>query len=149
MQTGEAATASVSRRQTPRLLQDVALCDLCTLAVAGAELQELKHQIQLLNEPSSPDSVGRLLQLRRQVLLLQFDTAVRHLGRSDARLSVCTFMASIKSNPMHFIMIIIIIILFNCTIQLQILLLSLSSYFIAIGPARSSSPPATSNPSRV
>lgn len=31
--------------------------------------------------------MGRLLQLRRQVLLLQFDTAVRHLGRSDAFLS--------------------------------------------------------------
>lgn len=48
----------------------------------GAELQELKRQIQLLSDPSSPESVGRLLQLRRQVLLLQFDTAVRHLARS-------------------------------------------------------------------
>lgn len=55
--------------------------EVCVV-VTGAELQELKHQIQLLSDPSSPESVGRLLQLRRQVLLLQFDTAVRHLARS-------------------------------------------------------------------
>lgn len=67
------------------------------------ELQDLKHKIQLLNNPSSPDSVGRLLQLRREVLLLQFDTAVRHLGRSDALLCICTFMALIQFNPMRFI----------------------------------------------
>lgn len=52
------------------------------------ELQELKQQIQLLSDPSSPHCVGRLLQLRRQVLLLQFDTAVRHLGRSVGRFSL-------------------------------------------------------------
>ncbi|XP_047197601.1 coiled-coil domain-containing protein 162 isoform X2 [Hippoglossus stenolepis] len=47
----------------------------------GAELQEIQHQVDRLSDPSSPESVGRLLQLRRQVLLLQFDTAVRHLIR--------------------------------------------------------------------
>ncbi|XP_025756859.1 uncharacterized protein si:ch73-242m19.1 isoform X3 [Oreochromis niloticus] len=43
----------------------------------GIELQELQQQVDHLSDPSSLESVGRLLQLRRQVLLLQFDTAVR------------------------------------------------------------------------
>ncbi|XP_062252534.1 coiled-coil domain-containing protein 162-like isoform X2 [Platichthys flesus] len=47
----------------------------------GAALQEIQCQVERLSDPSSPESVGRLLQLRRQVLLLQFDTAVRHLIR--------------------------------------------------------------------
>lgn len=48
----------------------------------GAELLEIQHQVERLSDPSCPESVGRLLQLRRQILLLQFDTAVRHLIRS-------------------------------------------------------------------
>ncbi|XP_074517834.1 coiled-coil domain-containing protein 162-like [Sebastes fasciatus] len=47
----------------------------------GAELLEIQRQVDRLSDPSSPESVGRLLQLRRQVVLLQFDTAVRHLIR--------------------------------------------------------------------
>ncbi|TKS86998.1 Coiled-coil domain-containing protein 162 [Collichthys lucidus] len=47
----------------------------------GAELLEIQHQVERLSDPSCPESVGRLLQLRRQILLLQFDTAVRHLIR--------------------------------------------------------------------
>ncbi|XP_019133387.2 uncharacterized protein si:ch73-242m19.1 [Larimichthys crocea] len=47
----------------------------------GAELLEIQHQMERLSDPSCPESVGRLLQLRRQILLLQFDTAVRHLIR--------------------------------------------------------------------
>ncbi|KAA8581911.1 coiled-coil domain-containing protein 162 [Etheostoma spectabile] len=47
----------------------------------GAELLEIQHQVDRLSDPSSPESVGRLLQLRRHVVLLQFDTAVRHLIR--------------------------------------------------------------------
>ncbi|XP_041667952.1 coiled-coil domain-containing protein 162-like [Cheilinus undulatus] len=47
----------------------------------GAELQEIQHQVEHLSDPSSLHSVGRLLQLRRNVLLLQFDTAVRLLIR--------------------------------------------------------------------
>uniref|UniRef100_A0A3P9C5L8 Uncharacterized protein n=1 Tax=Maylandia zebra TaxID=106582 RepID=A0A3P9C5L8_9CICH len=43
----------------------------------GTELQELQQQVDHLSDPSNLESVGRLLQLRRQVLLLQFDTAVR------------------------------------------------------------------------
>ncbi|XP_034531399.1 coiled-coil domain-containing protein 162 [Notolabrus celidotus] len=47
----------------------------------GAELQEIQHQVNCLSDPSSPESVCCLLQLRRSVLLLQFDTAVRQLIR--------------------------------------------------------------------
>ncbi|XP_028251836.1 uncharacterized protein LOC114427829 [Parambassis ranga] len=43
----------------------------------GTELQEIQQQVDLLSDPSCPRSVGRLLQLHRQVVLLQFDTAVR------------------------------------------------------------------------
>ncbi|KAM6968645.1 coiled-coil domain-containing protein 162 [Tautogolabrus adspersus] len=49
----------------------------------GAELQELQHQVGCLSDPSSPQSVSRVLQLRRNVLLLQFDTAVRNLIREE------------------------------------------------------------------
>ncbi|KAJ7990800.1 hypothetical protein DPEC_G00290670 [Dallia pectoralis] len=47
----------------------------------GAELWELQRQVNSLCEPGDPQAVGRLLQLRRQVLFLQYDTAVRHLVR--------------------------------------------------------------------
>ncbi|XP_053192243.1 uncharacterized protein si:ch73-242m19.1 [Scomber japonicus] len=46
-----------------------------------AELLEIQRQVDRLSDPSSPESVGRLLQLRRQVVFLQFDAAVRHLIR--------------------------------------------------------------------
>ncbi|KAM7376223.1 hypothetical protein PAMP_005966 [Pampus punctatissimus] len=49
----------------------------------GAELLEIQRQVDCLSDPSSPESVGRLLQLRRQVVLLQFDAAVRHLIRES------------------------------------------------------------------
>lgn len=52
------------------------------LVVTGAELLELQRRVDRLSNPSSPESVGGLLQLCRQVLFLQFDTAVRHLMRS-------------------------------------------------------------------
>lgn len=48
---------------------------------AAAELLEIQRQVDRLPDPSSPESVGRLLQLRRQVVFLQFDAAVRHLIR--------------------------------------------------------------------
>ncbi|XP_062296819.1 uncharacterized protein si:ch73-242m19.1 [Scomber scombrus] len=46
-----------------------------------AELLEIQRQVDRLSDPRSPESVGRLLQLRRQVVFLQFDAAVRHLIR--------------------------------------------------------------------
>eukprot|EP00064_Thunnus_orientalis_P010332 superscaffoldBa00001395_g10358 len=50
-------------------------------AMGGAELLEIQRQVDRLSDPSSPESVSRLLQLRRQVVFLQFDAAVRHLIR--------------------------------------------------------------------
>uniref|UniRef100_A0A3B5B6N4 Coiled-coil domain containing 162 n=1 Tax=Stegastes partitus TaxID=144197 RepID=A0A3B5B6N4_9TELE len=46
----------------------------------GSELQEIQRQVDRLSD-CSLRSVGRLLQLRRQVVLLQFDAAVRNLIR--------------------------------------------------------------------
>uniref|UniRef100_A0A8C4RF21 Uncharacterized protein n=1 Tax=Erpetoichthys calabaricus TaxID=27687 RepID=A0A8C4RF21_ERPCA len=47
----------------------------------GAELQEIQKQIDALRDPTNPQEVGKLLQLRREVLFLQFDAAVQHLIR--------------------------------------------------------------------
>ncbi|XP_035285832.1 uncharacterized protein si:ch73-242m19.1 isoform X1 [Anguilla anguilla] len=44
----------------------------------GAELSDIQKQIDSLDDPSSTEAVCRLLQLRREVLFLQFDAAVRH-----------------------------------------------------------------------
>lgn len=57
-------------------------CVVLSVCCAGAELLEIQRQVDRLSDPSSPECVGRLLQLHRRVLLLQFDTAVRHLIRS-------------------------------------------------------------------
>ncbi|XP_015211614.2 uncharacterized protein si:ch73-242m19.1 isoform X3 [Lepisosteus oculatus] len=53
----------------------------------GAELREIQKQIDKLHDPTSPQEVGQLLLLRREVMFLQFDAAVRHLIR-EAFLSV-------------------------------------------------------------
>ncbi|XP_043924848.1 uncharacterized protein LOC122799665 [Protopterus annectens] len=47
----------------------------------GAELHEIQKQIDSLKNPRSPSEVISLLNLRREVLFLQFDAAVRHLIR--------------------------------------------------------------------
>ncbi|KAG2468403.1 CC162 protein, partial [Polypterus senegalus] len=47
----------------------------------GAELQEIQKQIDALRDPTNPQEVSKLLQLRREVLFLQFDAAVQHLIR--------------------------------------------------------------------
>ncbi|KAI1895743.1 hypothetical protein AGOR_G00109630 [Albula goreensis] len=44
----------------------------------GAELFDIQRQVDSLDDPRSPKAVGHLLQLRREVLFLQFDAAVRH-----------------------------------------------------------------------
>lgn len=54
----------------------------CACCPAEVELQELQRQVDLLSEPGDSRAVGALLQLRRHVLLLQFDCAVRLLVRS-------------------------------------------------------------------
>ncbi|KAM6185181.1 uncharacterized protein ACDL77_013984 [Rhynchocyon petersi] len=47
----------------------------------GSELQELQKMIDSLPSPQDPNQVSQALLLRREVLLLQFDAAVRHLMR--------------------------------------------------------------------
>uniref|UniRef100_H3BDV7 DUF4549 domain-containing protein n=1 Tax=Latimeria chalumnae TaxID=7897 RepID=H3BDV7_LATCH len=47
----------------------------------GAELQEIQKQIDNLHNPADPTEVATMLMLRREVMFLQFDVAVRHLIR--------------------------------------------------------------------
>ncbi|XP_037698208.1 uncharacterized protein LOC119539130 isoform X3 [Choloepus didactylus] len=47
----------------------------------GSELQELQKMIDSLQSPQDPNHVARALLLRREVMFLQFDAAVRHLIR--------------------------------------------------------------------
>ncbi|XP_028624884.1 uncharacterized protein LOC114622640 [Grammomys surdaster] len=48
----------------------------------GTELQELQKMIDSLQSPQDPSQVAQALLLRREVTLLQFDAAVRHLLRT-------------------------------------------------------------------
>ncbi|XP_052020238.1 uncharacterized protein LOC127669996 [Apodemus sylvaticus] len=48
----------------------------------GTELQELQKMIDRLQSPQDPGQVAQALLLRREVILLQFDAAVRHLLRT-------------------------------------------------------------------
>ncbi|KAG9493346.1 hypothetical protein GDO78_001317 [Eleutherodactylus coqui] len=52
----------------------------------GAELRDIQKLIDGLQNPQDPKEVASLLLLRREVMILQFDAAVRHLIR-DALLS--------------------------------------------------------------
>ena len=62
-------------------------CDDWGFVVAGTELSEIQRQIDNLPTKTDPEAVGQLLCLRRDVLFLEFDVAVRH--------SVCdTFLAT-------------------------------------------------------
>ncbi|KAG8522115.1 Coiled-coil domain-containing protein 162, partial [Galemys pyrenaicus] len=47
----------------------------------GSELQELQRMIDSLQNPQDPSQVAQALLLRREVMFLQFDAAVRHLIR--------------------------------------------------------------------
>uniref|UniRef100_A0A8C8WE94 Coiled-coil domain-containing protein 162-like n=1 Tax=Panthera leo TaxID=9689 RepID=A0A8C8WE94_PANLE len=47
----------------------------------GSELQELQKMIDSLQSPQDPAHVSQALLLRREVIFLQFDAAVRHLIR--------------------------------------------------------------------
>ncbi|XP_073531933.1 uncharacterized protein [Phyllobates terribilis] len=47
----------------------------------GAELQDLQKLIDGLHSPNDPKEVAALLLLRREVMILQFDAAVRYLIR--------------------------------------------------------------------
>ncbi|XP_048209675.1 uncharacterized protein LOC125357064 [Perognathus longimembris pacificus] len=48
----------------------------------GSELQELQKILDSLQSPQDPTQVAQALLLRREVMLLQFDSAVRHLVRT-------------------------------------------------------------------
>jgi len=61
-------------------------CDQSTddhhsVAVAGTELSEIQRQIDHLPVKTDPESVGQLLAMRRDVIFLEFDVAVRHSVR--------------------------------------------------------------------
>ncbi|XP_032877987.1 coiled-coil domain-containing protein 162-like [Amblyraja radiata] len=47
----------------------------------GSELQEIQSQMDKLRNPRDPAAVATFLSLRREVMFLQFDAAVRHLIR--------------------------------------------------------------------
>ena len=51
------------------------------ITVAGTELSEIQKQIDNLPVKTDPESVGQLLSLRRDVIFLEFDIAVRHSVR--------------------------------------------------------------------
>ncbi|XP_067931806.1 uncharacterized protein [Watersipora subatra] len=57
----------------------------------GAELREVQKQIDNLINPTDPGTVAKFLQLRRDVMFLTMDTAVRHSMRD-------TFLASNNSH---------------------------------------------------
>ena len=46
--------------------------------ISGAELREIQKQIDSLTHPTSPRTVAEFMTLRRDVMFLEFDTAVRH-----------------------------------------------------------------------
>ncbi|ELT87775.1 hypothetical protein CAPTEDRAFT_135567 [Capitella teleta] len=47
----------------------------------GAELHEIQRQIDHLDRKTSPETIARFLGLRRDVMFLEFDAAVRHSMR--------------------------------------------------------------------
>ncbi|XP_072499099.1 uncharacterized protein [Notamacropus eugenii] len=47
----------------------------------GAELRDVQRMIDSLQNPQDPNQVAQSLMLRREVMFLQFDTAMRHLIR--------------------------------------------------------------------
>ena len=47
----------------------------------GSELREIQKQIDNMRDKTSPSAVGQFLTLRRDVMFLEFDVAVRHCMR--------------------------------------------------------------------
>jgi len=48
---------------------------------SGSELREIQKQIDNMKDKTSPCAVGQFLTLRREVMFLEFDVAVRHCMR--------------------------------------------------------------------
>ncbi|XP_062825081.1 uncharacterized protein ccdc162 isoform X2 [Anolis carolinensis] len=68
----------------------------------GNELQELQKKIDYLHNPTDPKKVAQMLSMHRELLLLQFDAAVRHSMR-EAFLSsgnICAYQ-NITDNIYH------------------------------------------------
>lgn len=68
----------------------------------GAELREIQKQIDNLMHPTDPREVSQFMTLRRDVMFLEFDTAVRHC-MADTFLSTGNIQAykSVISNMYH------------------------------------------------
>lgn len=64
---------------------------LCIVHHAGTELCEIQKQLDNLPGRTDPQLVGQLLTLRRDVMFLEFDVAVRHTVRD-------TFLANANSS---------------------------------------------------
>ncbi|XP_051020197.1 uncharacterized protein LOC127205081 [Acomys russatus] len=67
----------------------------------GAELQELQKMIDRLRRPQDPSQVAQALLLRREVTLLQFDAAVRHLLRTFLAAGNATAYQSVTDGVSH------------------------------------------------
>ncbi|XP_070191909.1 uncharacterized protein [Littorina saxatilis] len=68
----------------------------------GSELREIQKHVDALSDPADPNMVQELLWLRRDVLFLEFDTAVRYC-MTDTFLSTGNMQAfkSINTNMRH------------------------------------------------
>ncbi|XP_076118208.1 uncharacterized protein LOC143085614 isoform X2 [Mytilus galloprovincialis] len=68
----------------------------------GADLRELKEQISFLSGPTDPVTVGEFLSLRRDVMFLELDTAIRHcMINTFLSTGNITAMKSIQDNVYH------------------------------------------------
>ncbi|XP_075058991.1 uncharacterized protein LOC142144265 [Mixophyes fleayi] len=67
----------------------------------GAELRDIQKSIDGLHNPHDPKEVALLLQLQREVMILQFDAAVRHLIREALLSSGNIFAFRTTTDNMH------------------------------------------------
>ncbi len=47
----------------------------------GSELNEIQHELNSLDDPCDPDQVSKLLEAKRNTLILQYECAIRHSVR--------------------------------------------------------------------
>lgn len=81
--------------------------------MSGADLRELQKQIENLPmNTTSPQIVGQFLSLRRDVMFLEFDTAVRH-SMTDTFLATANKPAYDVSEPT-----LTAVYMFNCQLKL-------------------------------
>ena len=51
---------------------------LSVVGLTGADLRDIQREVDSLSDRTSPDEVCTFLSLRRDVMFLEFDAAVRH-----------------------------------------------------------------------